>query len=86
MEWFSAFFSAFVTWVTVCLAKWSWTAPDRWSRQGYFDNGLGTRIVQARNPGSFRGAVLTMKLFAIFVAAMAIGGAAITVAWIWRAI
>ena len=86
MEWFSALFSALVTCITILFSRWSWTAPDRWVRQGYFDNGLGTKIVEARNPGSFRGAVLTMKVFAVFVAAMAFGGAAITITWIWRAL
>ena len=86
MEWLWALFSATCTAIVTALTKWSWEVPERWKQQGYLDNGLGTRIVLADNPGSFRGAVWMMKAFSIWSGATALGGIVMTTGWIWKAL
>jgi hypothetical protein len=86
MEWFSALFGTLWTSIAVAFVKWSWTAPDRWLEQGFIDNGLGTRITRKENPRSFQVAIWATKAFSCWAAALALGGGAMTIGWIWKAI
>ncbi len=86
MEWLSVLFGAVWTYLVGGAALWSWRAPNRWAERGSVNNGLGTTIVITDNPGAFRWVSFGMKVFAFWLSAMAIGGAIVTIGWVWRAI
>jgi hypothetical protein len=86
MEWLSAFFAAMWTLMLGAFARWTWIAPERWQSQGFFDNGLGTRIEFKNNPRAAIWLRLGMKVFAAYLALFAAFGFFITFGWIWKAL
>jgi hypothetical protein len=86
MELLWAFLGAVWTFSIGGAALWSWRAPTRWAARGFLSNGLGTTIAVSENPKAFHRASFGMKLSAMWLSLMAIGGAIVTVGWISRAI
>lgn len=86
MELLWVLFGAVWTFVIGGAALWSWRAPIRWAARGFLTNGLGTTITISENPKTFYRASFGMKLSAMWLSVLAIGGAIVTVGWISRAI
>ena len=86
MEWLWAAFGAVWTYLIGGLGLWSWRAPERWSKQGFVNNGLRTKIFISDNPSNFRWVNFGMKAFAVCMSAMAIAGGIVTLGWIWKAL
>jgi hypothetical protein len=86
MELLWALFGAVWTFVIGGAALWSWRAPIRWAERGFLSNGLGTTIIISENPKAFQRASFGMKLSAMWLFVMAVGGAIVTLEWISRAI
>jgi hypothetical protein len=86
MEWIWALFGVIWTYLVGGAALWCWRAPERWAKRGFLSNGLGTTITISEDPKALRRASFGMKMSAMWLSAMAIGGGIVTVGWISRAI
>jgi len=86
MEWLWACVSVIWTVCALAIARTGWAMGQRWEIQGFIDNGLGTRIDRTTNPTGFAVARWGMKFFAVVGGLFVLGGIAITIGWIVKAL
>jgi hypothetical protein len=86
MEWVWALVSVLWTLGVMAVVRTAWAMGKRWDDAGFVDNGLGTRIERAANPLGFSVARWGIRSFAAFGVLFVVGGIAITIAWVVKAI
>jgi hypothetical protein len=86
MEWFSAIFCLFFSWVIFAIARHFWKAPDRWRDQGHLSNGLGYTISSSDDPKSFERMIVLTRLWAGIAFAFSGITFLLGLGWLWRAL
>ncbi|MGL3821038.1 hypothetical protein [Sphingopyxis sp. R3-92] len=86
MEWVWAFISVFWTFGVWMVVRTALAMGKRWDEAGFIANGLGTRIERATNPLGFSLARWGIRFFAAFGVLFVLGGIAVTIGWIVKAI
>lgn len=86
MEWVWALISVFWTFGVWMVVRTAWAMGKRWDEAGFIANGLGARIERATNPLGFSFARWGIRFFAAFGVLFVLGGIAVTIGWIVKAI